>query len=100
MPELNRQLAAETWNELYRFALKEYRKQYAARLDDAFQNGYFMGQTPFRNHEEEAATLAPMIPDLIAITQMPFDKDIEPKKQRAQQMLMRYEEITGAKQEA
>ena len=95
--ELNRNLAAELWNPLYRLALKEYRDQYGARVDDVFQNGYFAGQTPFRDHAEEAATLLPMVPDLIAITQMPFDKDIEPRKQRAQQMLRRYEELTGVK---
>ena len=95
MPELSRQLAAGTWNPLYRLGLKTYRELYEARLADAFQDGYFLGQQPFRNHAEEAAKLVPLIPALIEITQLPFDKDIEPRKQRAQQMLRRYEEITN-----
>ena len=95
MTELNKQLAAETYNPLYRLALKLYREQFAARVDDAFQNGYFVGQSPFRDHAEESAALLPKIPLLIAMTQMEFDKAIEPRKQRAQQMLRRYEEITN-----
>ena len=95
MTELDRQLAAETWNPLYRLSLKEYREQYSDRLKDVFQNGYFLGQQPFRDHAEEAATLAPKIPLLIEITQMEFDPALEPRKQRAQQSLRRYAEITA-----
>ena len=95
MPELNRQLAAETYNPLYRLALKLYREQYTARVDDAFQDGHFIGQSPFRDLAAEAQALLPKIPFLIQITQMEFDPAIEPRKQRAQQMLRRYEEITN-----
>ena len=96
MAELNSRLAADPWNKLYPEALDDYRDTFEARIKDLRQSGYFVGQLPFRNHQEEAQTMVPLIPALIAITQLPYDIEIEPRKQRAQQMLRRYEEITNA----
>ena len=94
MPK-NPQTAAGTWNHLYDEAPVEYRKRIKARIADVFQGGKFAGQESFRNHEEEAADMEPKLERLILITQMPFDIKTEPIKQRAQQMLRRYEEITN-----
>lgn len=99
--ELNRNLDAERWNRVYEQGLKEYEDQFRARVKDLFQSGYFVGQEPFRNHEEEAATMAPLLPYLTMLTLAPFDPDdpaLEWRKQRAQQMLRRYEEITVERQ--
>ena len=96
MPELDRRLAADPWNKLYPQALDDYREMFTARIKDLRQSGFFVGQLPFRNHQEEAQALAPLIPALIAVTQLPYDPEIEPRKQRAQQMLLRYEELTSA----
>ena len=94
MPELSPSLSPERFNPLYQEALDEYRSQFRARVKDLHQSGFFVGQHPFRNHQEEAAALAPKIPALIAITQLPYDINLEPRKQRAQMMLRRYQEIT------
>ena len=64
-------------------------------VDDDVQDATFIGQSPFRDHAAEAQALLPKVPFLIQITQMEFDPAIEPRKQRAQQMLRRYEEITN-----
>lgn len=95
MPELSPQLSAETWTPLYRFALEEYRRQFTAALKSAFQGGRFVSQVPFRDHAAEIEATKDLQPDLLAITLLDFDKEIEPIKQRAQQMLRRYAEITA-----
>ena len=94
MTELNPSLSPERWNPLYQKSLDDYRDQFRARVKDLYQSGFFVGQVPFRDHQEEAEALVPKIPALIAITQLPYDINLEPRKQRAQQMLRRYQKIT------
>lgn len=100
MPELNPNLDAGVWNPLYQEAVDDYRDQFRARVKDLFQSKFFVGQGPFRNHQEEAMAMAPRIPALMSITLLPYDINLEPRKQRAQQMLRRYQEITNAQQTA
>ncbi len=96
MAELNPSLSPDRWNPLYQQAMDDYRDQFRARVKDLFQKRFFVGQGPFRNHQEEAQAMVPKLQALIAITQLPYDINLEPRKQRAQQMLMRYQEITNA----
>lgn len=92
--EIDQSVGANFWNPIFGDIEGEYRSQVRARLSDLFQDGVFIGQIPYRDHAREASELAKVVPALIAITQMPFDPSLEPRKQRAQQMLLRYAELT------
>ena len=94
MPEVNPSLSATHYNPLYQQSLDDYGDLYRTQVQSLHQEGFFVGQGPFRNHPREAEALAPKIPALIAITQLPYDINLEPRKQRAQQGLRRYFEIT------
>lgn len=98
MPQISKELAADKWNPLYTDSVTWYREDIRFQLQNVFQDGHFVAQQPFRDHQQEAEAMAPLVPSLIAITQIPFDPAIEPRKQRAQQMLRRYAEITDAEQ--
>ncbi len=91
------QLAASTWNPLYEEALDLYEAQHRARVKDIFQDGYFIGQVPFRDHQAEHAHIMERAPLLLTVTTMevtPENRDWLPFRQRrAQRELMRGQEL-------
>ncbi len=93
----SKQLAASTWTPLYEEALVEYEKQYRERVKDIFQDGYFVGQLPFRDHEAEYAHIVERAPSLMFVTTMevtPENRNWLPFRQRrAQRELMRGQEL-------
>ena len=97
MPERSKQLAASTWNPLYKEALGLYEDQYRERVRDIFQDGYFIGQVPFRDHEAEFAKIVERAPSLLAVAAMevtPENKDWLPFRQRRVQIeLQRGQEL-------
>ena len=97
MPERSKQLAASTWNGLYEESLVEYEEQYRDRVKDIFQDGYFVAQLPFRDHQAEHAHIMNRVPLLMTVTTMevtPENGDWLPFRQRrAQRELMRGQEL-------
>ena len=97
MPERSSQLAASTWNPLYEEALGLYEEQYRERVRDVFQDGYFVAQLPFRDHQAEYARIIERSPLLLAVASMEItseNRDWLPFRQRrAQRELMRGQEL-------